>query len=204
MSTSTKKKLYKGIKWTSIPIAACLIGTMGANLIINQAAKDRIFDNPVDVPHRDMALLLGTTPITPSGNPSSYYVNRIEAAAQLYQAGKYDKIIVSGGVDDEFNEPEYMRMDLIKRGVPDSAIILDYEGARTIFSIIRAKEVFHADSIIIISQEFHNERAIYQALHHDIDAVGFNAADSPYRSSRLKNHMREYLARVKAVIEVGI
>lgn len=190
--------------WTSIPFAACLIGTAGANLIVNCAARNRVYDNPADVPHRDVAVLLGTSPFTPSGNPSSYYVNRIEAAAQLYQAGKYDKIIVSGGIDDEYNEPESMRADLITRGVPDSAIVLDNEGDRTIFSILRAKEVFHADSIIIISQEFHNKRAIYQAKHYGVDAVGFNAADSPYRSSRFKNHLREYFARVKAVLEVGI
>lgn len=177
---------------------------MGANIIVNCAAKNRIYNQVADVPHRNMALLLGTTPITKSGNPSSYYVNRIEAAVQLYQAGKYDKIIVSGGVDDEYNEPETMHDDLVKRGVPDSTIIIDNEGDRTICSIERAKNVFHADSIIIISQEFHNKRAIYQACHKDLDAIAFNAADSPYFRSRTKNHLREYLARVKAVFEMGL
>ena len=188
----------------AVPIAICLAGTIGANMMINCSAKDRTFDDVANVPHRRMALLLGTTPITQSGNPSSYYVNRIEAAAQLYHAGKYDSIIVSGGVYDEFNEPESMRADLIQRGVPENVIILDYDGDRTIYSIERAKNVFHANSIIIISQEFHNKRAIYQAKHNDIDAVAFNAADSPYRSSRWKNHLREYFARVKAIIEVGL
>ena len=202
--TKTMKKLSKGIKWTAFPVAICLIGTMGANLVVNCAAKGRIYDNPADVPHHEMALLLGTTPINKKGNPSSYYVNRMEAAAQLYHAGKYDRIIVSGGVDDEFNEPESMRADLIRRSVPDSVIIMDDEGDRTIYSIERAKKVFHADSILIISQEFHNKRAIYQAQHFDLDAVAFNAADSPYRSSRIKNHLREYFARVKAILEVGL
>ena len=176
---------------------------MGASLVVNNAAKGRIFDNLDDMPHRDIALLLGTTPITKSGNPSTYYINRIEAAVQLYHAGKYDKIIVSGGADNEFNEPECMRDDLIQRGVPDSVIIMDNKGDRTIYSIERAKNVFHADSIIIISQEFHNKRAIYQAQHYGIDAVAFNAAESPYRTTRVKNHLREYLARVKVILEVG-
>ena len=82
-------------------------------------------------------------------------------------------------------------------------MVLDKEGFRTINSIARAKEVFHTDSILLISQDFHNRRAIYQAKHYGIDAIGFNAADSPYRFSRLKNHLREYIARVKAVMEVG-
>ena len=203
MDITKKRKLIKGVKLTSIPIAVCLLGTVTANIVVNSFAKGKIFDNVADVPHRNVALLLGTAPITQSGNPSSYYVNRIEAAAQLYHAGKYDHIIVSGGVYDECNEPESMRNDLIQRGVPDSVIILDYEGDRTIYSIERAKNVFHADSIIIISQEFHNKRAIYQARHYDLDAVAFNAVDSPYSSSRWKNHLREYLARIKAVLEVG-
>lgn len=176
---------------------------MGANILVNCAAKNRIYNDAADVPHRRVAVLLGTTPTTKNGEVNYFYINRIEAAAQLYQEGKYDKIIVSGAINEECNEPQTMRSDLIQRGVPDSIIVIDGEGDRTIYSIERAKNVFHADSIIIISQEFHNKRAIYQAKHNDIDAVAFNAADSPYRFSRWKNHLREYLARVKAVLEVS-
>ena len=176
---------------------------MGANILVNCAAKNRIYNDAADVPYRRVAVLLGTTPTTKNGEVNIFYINRIEAAVKLYQESKYDSIIVSGAVNEECNEPQAMRSDLIQRGVPDSVIILDYEGDRTIYSIERAKNVFHADSIIIISQEFHNKRAIYQARHYDLDAVAFNAADSPYSSSRWKNHLREYLARIKAVLEVG-
>lgn len=203
MNTKKKKKLRKSAKWITIPIAVCLAGTMGANILVNCAAKNRIYNDAADVPYRRVAVLLGTTPTTKNGEVNIFYINRIEAAVKLYQESKYDSIIVSGAVNEECNEPQAMRSDLIQRGVPDSVIILDYEGDRTIYSIERAKNVFHADSIIIISQEFHNKRAIYQARHYDLDAVAFNAADSPYSSSRWKNHLREYLARIKAVLEVG-
>ena len=88
------------------------------------------------------------------------------------------------------------------RGVPDSIMTLDGKGFRTINSIERAKNDFGIDSLIVISQEFHNKRAIFQAQHYGIEAIGFNADDSPFRYWRIKNHLREYLARVKVVFEM--
>ena len=95
-----------------------------------------------------------------------------------------------------------MRADLLEQGIPDSIMILDEKGDRTILSIERAKKTFGVDSCIIISQLFHNNRAIYQAEHVGLDAIGYNAPDSPFLYWRVKNHLREYLARVKAVIDV--
>lgn len=86
---------------------------------------------------------------------------------------------------------------LAKYGVPREVIMLDYDGTRTLNSIVKAKEVYGLDSCIIISQKYHNERAISQADHYGLKAVGYNALPSHIRRNRIKNQARELLARVK-------
>ena len=197
------KILVKAIKWLSLPLAACLVAVFYSNHIINEAAEGKTFTDPSALPHHTTALLLGTNPKAKSGRPNSFYIQRIDAAVKLYEAGKYDRLILSGAGDEEgYNEPVAMRADLVERGIPDSIMVLDEEGYRTINSVERAKKTYGADSCIIISQAFHNKRAIYQAQHFGLNAIGFNAADSPFRYWRVKNHLREYFARVKALIEV--
>ena len=197
------KILVKAIKWLSLPLAACLVAVFYSNYIINKAAEGKTFTDPSALPHHTTALLLGTNPKGKSGRPNSFYIQRIDAAVKLYEAGKYDRLILSGAGDEEgYNEPVAMRADLVERGIPDSIMILDEKGDRTILSIERAKKTFGVDSCIIISQLFHNNRAIYQAEHVGLDAIGYNAPDSPFLYWRVKNHLREYLARVKAVIDV--
>jgi SanA protein len=95
-----------------------------------------------------------------------------------------------------------MRRSLIELGVPDSVIVLDYAGFRTFDSMIRAKKVFGQDSITVISQAWHNERAVYIAQHYDLDAIGFNVTDIQHRRSYLKNHTREILAKTKVVLDM--
>ena len=97
-----------------------------------------------------------------------------------------------------------MRDSLIVRGVPKERIFQDYAGFRTLDSVVRCKEIFGQDSITIISQAFHNERAIYLAEHNGINTIALNARDltSP-RSKWLKIHSRELLARVKMFIDLA-
>ena len=86
--------------------------------------------------------------------------------------------------------------------IPEDKIILDYAGFRTLDSVVRAKEIFGQNSITIISQPFHNERAIYLANNYGIEAIGYNAQDVEYWKKKLKIHGREYLARVKMFIDL--
>ncbi len=86
---------------------------------------------------------------------------------------------------------------LVARGVPADRIILDYEGTTTRNSIYKAGQIYDLDSFTIISQKDHNERAIFLAGLCQIKAVGYNAAPSHIRRNRIKNTLREYLARVK-------
>lgn len=95
-----------------------------------------------------------------------------------------------------------MRDSLIAYNIPDSVILLDYNGTRTLSSILQAKNNYNIDSITIISQEYHNERALYLAQHYGIKGVAYNARTPKIRGKRLKNGLREYLARVKMFIDL--
>ena len=98
------KILVKAIKWLSLPLAACLVAVFYSNHIINKAAEGKTFTDPSALPHHTTALLLGTNPKAKSGRPNSFYIQRIDAAVKLYEAGKYDRLILSGAGDEEGTE----------------------------------------------------------------------------------------------------
>ena len=175
------------------------------SVVIN--AYGRIFSDVGNVPNYDYGLLLGTSPITRRGAQNYYFDNRIKAVVKLYNAGKIKYVIASGGdySSSQVNgcdEPAAMRDSLVAKGIPKNRIILDYEGTRTLNSIAKVKEVYDIDSIVIISQKYHNERAIYLADKYGIHSVGYNAASSHILRSRVKNQAREVLARVKLMFDM--
>ena len=147
-------------------------------------------------------LLLGTSKLGNTGRLNPFFFNRIEAAAMLYHSGKINVIIVSGDNSrSDYNEPEDMKQELIKRGVPEKAIYLDYAGFRTLDSVVRAAEIFGQHQFVVISQRFHNERAVYLARQKGIEAYGFNAADVSAVNGAV-TYLREYLARDKAMLDL--
>ncbi|MDD6210981.1 MAG: ElyC/SanA/YdcF family protein [Bacteroidales bacterium] len=174
------------------------------NKRIEETARNKTYNNTEEIPYCKTALLLGTSPKLKNGRDNQYFTNRIQAAAQLYKAGRIKYIIVSGdNRKQDYNEPEEMRQALIGQSVPDSIIYLDYAGFRTLDSVVRTKEIFGQDSITIISQQFHNERAIFLAEEYAIHAIGFNARNVP-KYQGIKTEIREYLARVKVFIDMAL
>ena len=175
------------------------------NLTIIEYSKGKIYDNVKDIPYKEVGLLLGTSPTTINGWTNIYYTYRIDAAVKLYKAKKISRILISGdGKEKSYDEPKYMRRDLIKRGIPAHKITLDKKGLRTYDSVINAKETFGLSNFTVISQRFQNERAIYLAGHNDIDAIGFNAKDAPNQKgkSAIKVRIREVFAKVKVFIDL--
>lgn len=169
---------------------------------VSETAGNRIYSTVEKVPHNKVGLLLGTSKYISEGKLNPYYKNRIDAAVLLYQEGKIDYILVSGDNRHEsYNEPREMRRSLMAAGIPEEKIFLDFAGFRTLDSVIRSKMVFGQNEITIISQSFHIERALYIALHYQIDAVGFAAADAPDSWTDV-TFFREYLARVKLMLDI--
>ena len=194
------KKLFK------ILLLLCLIGiaiVVWCSHIVEKSSRGKIFNNVSDIPCNDVGLLLGTNPIGRTGRPNIYYVHRIQAVIDLYKAGKIKVVLISGDNSHRsYNEPEYMKKDLVSKGIPADRIFLDYAGFRTFDSMIRAQKVFGQNSFTIISQEFHNQRALYICQHLGIDAVAFNAKNTISRYWRIRMYFREKLARTKAVLDI--
>ena len=190
----------------SLIFGFCIIGLCLCYGLVTWNASGRTYDDVKDIPHNKYALLLATSPITPGGAHNFYFDNRIKATEELYKAGKVDYIIASGGdytKDHKFgcDEPAAIRDSLVTRGIPEDRIILDYDGTRTLNSIIKAKQVYKLDSVTLISQKYHNERAIYLSDKNGIYAIGYNAAPSHIRRNRIKNTVREILARPKMFLD---
>ena len=173
-----------------------------ANFAIVQRHRSALFDDAAQVPPREVALVLGTSPRTKSGRANLHFVNRIDAAAQLYHAGKVRHLLVSGDNGrPDYDEPTAMKQALIARGVPPNAITCDFAGFRTLDSIVRAQRVFGLRSFTVVSQRYHNSRALEIARAHDLDAVAFCAPDVP-RAYSLKTEAREVAARGAILLQL--
>jgi SanA protein len=172
-----------------------------ANLTAVWASRGRIFDDVEKLPATRVGLVFGTTDRV-SGRENLYFRYRIDAAEQVWKAGKVEILLVSGDNRSRYyNEPEKMRQALVRRGIPADRIVSDFAGLRTLDSVVRAKEIFGADRILFISQRFQNERAIYLAKAHDIEAYGFSARDVE-SSGAFKTRVREVGARVKMWLDI--
>ena len=202
------KKIAKKTIWIiSILAVLCLVLILICNQIVINNAKGKAFSDIDSIKYNKVGLLLGTTPQARITKVKNYFfIYRIDAAEQLYRAGKIEKILISGDENslDGINEPECMRDSLVARGVPASDIILDGKGYRTICSVVNANKVFGLKSFTIISQEFHNERALYQAEHLGLDVENLQAFNAKMPKSRRAylTTIREYFARVKLFLDL--
>ena len=204
------KKVIKIFLWsTCIILFVCIVVMLICNQIVVNNAEGKVFSDIDSIKYNKVGLLLGTTPQARIGRiTNQFFIYRIDAAEQLYKAGKIENILISGDENslDGVNEPECMRDSLMARGVPANAIILDGKGYRTIYSVININKVYGLKSFTIISQKFHNERAIYQAEHLGLDVENiqaYNAKDPKSRRAYLTT-IREYFARVKMFMDLII
>ncbi len=167
------------------------------NLIVRTSTDQHLYHSIDELPYNRVGLVLGTSPRVRDGRENPYFINRMEAAASLYHNDKVDYLIVSGDNRSRYyNEPEYMRQALIELGVPYSVIFPDRAGVRTYESVLRAREVFNLTDITIISQRFHNQRAVYIAKQKGMNAIAFNAADV-HQEMNDRTRVREWFAKSK-------
>ena len=196
-------KLFNIIRLSAIGFILLISCILLVDRWFSDQAASRIFDNTESTPARSVGLVLGTSKyIAKSLNP--YYQYRMDAALRLYQEGKVNILLLSGdNAHRSYNEPWTMKRDLLRSGIPEQDIVLDYAGFRTLDSVVRAKSVFDANHFVIITQRFHCERALFIADRNKIDAICL-AVPEPKGLAGLKIRTREVLARIKALIDVYI
>lgn len=193
--------MKKVLKYGVYLILCVILLTWFANYRVSKTTQYQLYTSVNTIPHNKVGVVLGTTKLLAGGYINYYFTYRIEATAALFKAGKIDYIVVSGDHSrNDYNEPKDMEQALIELGIPQDKIYLDYAGLRTLDSVFRMKAIFGQDNFTIISQPFHNERAIYIANHLDLNTVAFNAKDVS-RNYGFKTMLREKLARVKVLLD---
>jgi SanA protein len=179
------------------------LAMLGCNLWVSHLTQGHSYTQTSKMPARACALVLGTSPKTRKGNANPYFTTRMQAVSTLYQHGKIKTIIVSGEKSEYYDEPHAMKKYLIiNAGIPEEAIIEDPEGFNTRRSILRCKNTLMQNDIVIVSQGFHNLRALFYARNIGMNAIAYEAEDVEQKDSFYRNHAREFLARVKAVVTI--
>jgi len=192
--------------WSKLAVAAlCMAVVIAAsNVWIVKSCGAAVYRDASTLQSRDVGLVLGTVHLLRSGSVNPHFQTRIEAAAELYRAGKVRHLLLSGDNHRKgYDEPTDMKEALLAQGVPESAMTLDYAGFRTLDSVVRARKVFGQTKLTLITDDFHAPRAVFLSRHFGIDAVAFSAEPVSLNRS-MRSRVRELAARVKAVLDVYI
>jgi len=178
-----------------------LLAIAGANVIILTETRNLIHNDIDSITPGRIGLVPGCPPTVGNGIPNTYFVQRMNAAAELVNAGKVDLLLLSGTTDGGYNEPAAMKAALIKRGISAAHLQLDDQGDRTYDSLANIRRRYQGRPIVIITQRSHARRALYLATHLDIDAIAYNAETESFTDTVMLT-LRESLARVRAIIDV--
>ncbi|MGO9611139.1 MAG: vancomycin high temperature exclusion protein, partial [Verrucomicrobiia bacterium] len=179
--------------------ALLLLFILACNIWIVSATRPEVFSDIRSLPVNRDGLVLATGKRIERGRINQHFLRRVDAATALYRAGKVQRLILSG--DKAHDEPMELKRALLDRGVPESALILDNYGLRTLDSVVRARDVFHCGNLTIISERFHEFRALFLSRYYGINAIAFAPPDLPFRWM-IRSTLRESLARVKAVLDL--
>ena len=195
---------WRVLRWPILLVALALLGTFIGEWRIDHYAADRLFSDVARTPRNRVGLLLGTSAEDRTGDPNPYFVKRIEAAAALYKADKVEHVLITGDNGRwGYNEPMDMRRALMEAGVDSADITLDFAGFDTFDSVVRARKIFGQQRLMVISQQFHNQRALWIARSFGIDAIGFNAEDIPTHPMQW-SWIRERGARLKMWLDLAL
>ena len=186
----------------AVPITAFAL-MCGLRIWVNARTAGRIYTNAGEVPPAPVALVLGAG-LWRDGSPTPALYDRVATAVDLYQAGRVKKLLMSG--DNRFvnyNEPAAMKKLAIQLGAPAEDIVLDYAGRRTYDSCYRAKEIFGVRKVVIVTQRFHLDRALFLCDALGVESVGVIADRRVYQTLRWWE-LREVLATAGAWWDVNV
>lgn len=200
-----RKRWCSIIFWIfTLPLLLLAAVVIPCNLWIVMSTRGQVYDSVAEIEARAIGVVLGTSKKIGPDTPNVHFENRLAAAAELFSEGKVGKLLVSGYRDSQYyDETRDMIAKLKELGVPESAILADDRGLRTLDSVARAKTVFGFDRLVIISDDFHVNRALFIADRYGLDAIALRSESVGYGDSR-KVRLREYFARVKAVIDLYV
>jgi SanA protein len=169
------------------------------NVVFYVGTKQYIYNDIGDAPSAEVALIPGAA-ILQNGALSSIFLDRVDMAITLYEAGKVSKILVSGdNSTDSHNEVNPVRLYLIDEGIPAEDIFLDHAGFDTYSTMYRARDIFGVTSLIVTTQSFHLPRSVFIARRLGMEAYG---ADADRGDILFRNYVREMLANEKAVLDL--
>jgi SanA protein len=197
-----KKIILSAISIVFLTIVILAVLFIFIQALIYQRSRAFIYSNIESIPDAQVALVLGAS-VTSKGELSDILNDRAQAAIELYGKGKVQNILVSGDYSSEhYDEVGSVKKFLADKKIPESDIYLDPSGYDTYDSIYRAKEVFEAKSIIVVSQDYHLPRAVYIGRSLGLPTYGF-----PTQTGRIFEkirffELRERFANIKAVYEV--
>ena len=202
MGSSRRAKTWRCLIGSAIIASIAVLGL--CDTWVSRAARGKCFACVTDVPDAPAALVLGCCEFLPDGRKNLYFERRIAAAAELFRAGKVQVLIASGDNHRaDYDEPTAMKAALVRAGIPQDRVVCDFAGFRTLDSVLRAEQVFGQRRIVVVSQRFHCERAIFLAREHGIEAFGFDA-DEVGGPAGFKTRLRECAARFVAAMDVAL
>jgi len=186
-------KAFRTVSFVFAIFMFMAVALMAPAILMRIVAAPYIYTDIQDLPKSSVGLVLGASVVR--GKPSPALQSRVEEAAQLYKSGKVGVLLASGAIDGKYDEITPMREYLLEAGIPETDVATDGEGFDTYSSVYRAKSVFLADSLIIVSQDFHLPRAVFIARTMHLNAYGIVAP----RGARLYDYVREIPASWKAM-----
>lgn len=194
-----KKSLRVGL-WLA---AFAVVVVSVVNWWVVASTQEKVLSDYRLLPDSSVVLVLGTSAKLIGGTPNPYFEDRIKAAATLYKLGKAKAFLLSGDNRTKYyNEPVEMRKALVKAGVPAEVITLDYAGLRTLDSMVRCKEIFGQNKVVLVTQPFHSYRAIFIGDFYQMDVVAWRTDTQIDGTQKVK--LREYFARAKAVLDLYV
>ncbi|MEP2024307.1 MAG: ElyC/SanA/YdcF family protein [Reichenbachiella sp.] len=193
--------MLKAIKWFIISAFSFIVL---CNVWIVGTTHNGIIKDSRMLIGSEVGLVFGTSQHQVNGEPNPFFNHRVESAKQLLNAGKVEKLILSGSKDSiYYDEAEAMKEALVAQGIDANDLILDKYGNRTIESLARLRDVHGYNQCILITQEYHAYRCLFIAEKLGLHAQCF-VAETPDKRSHIWALLRELLARTKAVADLYI
>lgn len=191
-------KKYKKIALYSFTLS--MVAVVTVNLYIKSITEKNIYKSERDIPTTKVGIIFGAG--INGNNPSKYLKDRLDAGIQLYNANKIQKILLSGDNGrEEYDELTVMKNYCYQHGVDTTKIYIDYAGFDSYSTLYRAKKIFSIRNAVLISQEYHLNRAIYIGNQIGINSIGYSANKGLYKGYKYVC-FREYFSRFKAFIDV--